>query len=780
MPAPPKEVPGGTPMIARFSSLKGLGVFLDYSHGADVPELLQYNLIYGFNGSGKTTLSRVLASLEAGAVHPALPVGGTFELDLTGGERVKNAANLDRLKDRVLVFNVDFVERSIQWKEGTVSPVFYIGKEQADTAKKVEAAQNDLKDLADERAKLQKESEKASKDFTAWKRDTARAIAENLGAARKYEAPTLVADFNQGSYGEADQLSQELVTSLLATITQQAALPPLPELALPAPGLGKLVAETRRMLETTLGELALAELKEHAQMVPWVKRGLEYHTQHQIQECLFCANPITQKRIEALQAALDNKLDQLNSDLANARATATQVRDTAVKAKALPSNNDLSPELRSEFAATAQRLIAGADSIIAAAESLVGLIGTKLAAPHTKVGHATLLTDESAQQLDGVILALVRELNSIIKRHNGYSAKFEAAKEDARKKIKRHHLARYQGSYNHHSRVTREKAEALEKASAKHADVTRQLEDLQRAVRRHGEAETRINELIQRYLGHKELKIQTLENGYQILRHGKPAPSSLSEGEKTAFALCYFLSTLDAEGRKRKNLIVVVDDPISSLDTRALHHAFGLIKSSLNGAGQMIIMTHNLHFMNEVKKWLKRKEKPDKGKTPTATFLYVEAKQDPQTGMRSASISRLPDLIRDYESEYHYLFHLAMRFLAGEDHYQYLMPNALRKLLEIFLAFKDPGPHGLEDKVKNITSDCKLDEASMIAVERLLQLESHADSLDDLIALSPMTLEETKAASTALFEMMKRSDETHFQRMSRLCRVKTASSEAAE
>lgn len=30
-----------------------------------------------------------------------------------------------------------------------------------------------------------------------------------------------------------------------------------------------------------------------------------------------------------------------------------------------------------------------------------------------------------------------------------------------------------------------------------------------------------------------------------------------------AIALCYFLSTLEAEGRQPKNLIVVVDDPIS-------------------------------------------------------------------------------------------------------------------------------------------------------------------------------------------------------------------------
>jgi wobble nucleotide-excising tRNase len=141
--------------------------------------------------------------------------------------------------------------------------------------------------------------------------------------------------------------------------------------------------------------------------------------------------------------------------------------------------------------------------------------------------------------------------------------------------------------------------------------------------------------MIHSYLGHKELEIGTLEDGYQLRRNGRPVTGSLSEGEKTAIALCYFLSTVEAEGRKRKDLIVVVDDPISSLDTKALNYAFSIIKAALSDVGQLIILTHNLHFMNETKKWLKKKTEKEVGKDKaTATLLFLDAVQDEGTETR--------------------------------------------------------------------------------------------------------------------------------------------------
>lgn len=172
--------------------------------------------------------------------------------------------------------------------------------------------------------------------------------------------------------------------------------------------------------------------------------------------------------------------------------------------------------------------------------------------------------------------------------------------------------------------------------------------------------------------------------------------------------------------------------------------------------------------MNETKKWLKKRAEEGK-----AALLYLRATQNAASDSRSASIVEMPKLIRDYESEYQYLFQLVFEYAKSSDAdspYLYVMPNAMRKVLEVFLAFRVPGPEGLSNKVDNLVAgQYGLDAASVRALDRLVQLESHADNLDDLITFSSMTIEETRAAAEALHELMKRVDKEHYDRLCRIC-----------
>ena len=58
----------------------------------------------------------------------------------------------------------------------------------------------------------------------------------------------------------------------------------------------------------------------------------------------------------------------------------------------------------------------------------------------------------------------------------------------------------------------------------------------------------------------------------------------------------------------------------------------------------------------------------------------------------------------------------------------------------------------------------------MKALDRLTQVESHSDNLDDLVGFSSMTLEESYEAAKALIEMMHTADPKHTDHMLRLCR----------
>jgi len=762
MPAPP--------IIRRVSSLKGLAVFRDYAPTADVPDLKQHNLIYGFNGSGKTTLSRVFASMEAGVVRSELPDGGQFEVELTNGTLINTTSALDALKGRLLVFNVDFIEDNLRWKDGTANPVFYLGKAQAELVKKLEETEAVISALEPKRTEAAKDHVRKENALTDHKRDAARLIAEQLSLGRRYDATNLVADYRHASYDDKLKLSDASLQQLRAIINQDAPLSKRDLVATTSFDLATLVRDVRQLLAMTLGAVALQELRQHERMLKWVKEGVDYHHEHDLSWCLFCGNELTAERMAALRQAIDDKFEQLTGNIAAAKLRSEQFRDRVGPMKsALPSVNDISKELQPKFTNAADNLRTSLTRGAEIADVLLLLLEKKAAAPNIRVDSSALPTEADSAQWDAAARTHVANLNAVIEAHNRAHDDFSQTQEAARKKLKEHFLADRQTEYRTlEAGVTTTKS-ALEELETRYRALMQEAEQIRQDMRQHGPAADKINRLIHSYLGHKELQIATLDTGYEIRRHGTPVSGSLSESEKTAISLCYFLSTLEAEGRQLKNLIVVVDDPISSLDTKALHYAFSLISNALDGASQLIILTHNLHFMNEVKKWLKKRF--EKG---TATLLFLDVVQDVRADTRASSIKIMPTFIREYDSEYQYLFHLVLRFVQspdGQTDYFYLMPNALRKLLDIFLAFKLPGSEGLSNKVAKIANAGHgLDPARVRALDRLVQLESHADNLDDLVTFSSMTIEETRDAAAALLTLIETLDKSHYDRLCHICR----------
>jgi hypothetical protein len=88
-----------------------------------------------------------------------------------------------------------------------------------------------------------------------------------------------------------------------------------------------------------------------------------------------------------------------------------------------------------------------------------------------------------------------------------------------------------------------------------------------------------------------------------------------------------------------------------------------------------------------------------------------------------------------------------------------MMPNVLRRVLEVFLAFRCPGNAPLTSKIEQLCkANPELDKDRIRALEPLTQVKSHSDSLDDLISFSSMTFEETKDATGALLVVMAQVD----------------------
>ena len=100
-------------------------------------------------------------------------------------------------------------------------------------------------------------------------------------------------------------------------------------------------------------------------------------------------------------------------------------------------------------------------------------------------------------------------------------------------------------------------------------------------------------------------------NQYQIMRpNGVIATDSLSEGEETFISFLYFVYMIRG-GLKTDNIgthkVIVVDDPICSLDSSILYVVSSLVreltdcaKKGINNIDQVFILTHNVYFHKEV------------------------------------------------------------------------------------------------------------------------------------------------------------------------------------
>ncbi len=754
-------------MIKKFKLIKGLGVFAECNDASEECEFKQLNLVYGFNGSGKTTLTRIFSSLEKGELCALLPAGGRFEIELYDGTLISNEKNLDALKQNIAVFNTDFVEDNFQWKVGSAKPVFYIGKDQAETGKALREAALKREPLQTKRNATEDAKGKADRAFASFKTNTGRAVGEQI-ADRNFNARNLDAEFAKGDRDATALLDEQRRKKLRTLILQDAPPPKVSELDA-FEGFREFAEQSRSCLSETVGTATLRELTDHPSMVGWVKTGQNYHRDNNLDDCLFCGNPVTPERMRALDAAIDDKFDRIAAETARlvVRGTDLQTKITSARAS-IPSRNDLAGD-QTTYDESVQSYKAALGDLLKALSPYENALSLKAQAPNTAVDFAACSDLDEAARIERVVLEALEAVNGCIATHNKAHDEFAQTQQDARNTLLGHYLAEARDEYR---RLEGEAADADKQANESRDafdELEKRIEELTQQLRNHGPAADVINALIKAYLRHGDIEIAAQDDGFQLRRHGQEIATNLSEGEKTAITLCYFLSSLGSDGRQIKDLIVIVDDPISSLDSKALNYAFSVLKGHVGTAKQLIILTHNVNFMNECRKWLKNKV--DKG---TGSLLFLDLKSS--SGVRQSQIVKLPTLLREYDSEYHYLFSLVLNFAksdGADNDYLFLMPNAMRKVADVFLAFKRPGSSGLAAKMEALGregNDIGIDAARLCAVDRLIQVESHGDSLDDLITFSSMTVEEAHDSAKALMELVEKIDGDHYKALCRQCR----------
>ena len=560
---------------------------------------------------------------------------------------------------------------------------------------------------------------------------------------------------------EDERNGKNLSESDLDALKKKKEATPLDKLALlefSYPGTQQLTDQVVALLRKTVVSAAIESLKNDQELSGWVKTGLAMHKKVHSSDCLFCGQPLPEGHIQELEAHFNDQYNAFIAEIESQSAVVKSAIDT-LKSCSAPNRLGLYEHLKSEFDSRCDNLSNEISGITGYLESLLTALKGKAQKPFQPI-------ERSFDVITGNV-GIIADLNAVISKHNQETNDFQSEINTARTSIEESLVAQSLADYKQKKNDVDVVIIALKVALDKTIPLKTDIREIQKDIEEHRRPADELNADICSYLGRDELTFEIEGSGYQISRNGTPA-KNLSEGEKTAIAFLYFLKSLGDKSFCLEDGVVVIDDPVSSLDSNSLFHAFGFMKDRTKDVGQLFILTHSHSFFRQVKNWFNHLPNQKKKDVNLRSGRFYMLTCNVNDSNRSASIIKLDSLLHEYESEYHYLFSLVYEAANSEEdaglQQNYHLPNVARRLLESFLAFRQPSKSG---ELRQQLDLINFDIAKKTRILRCLHTHSHAGQISDP-EHDPSILIETKQVLNDLLCLIQKDDDRHFDQMKAL------------
>ncbi|MCN3362458.1 AAA family ATPase [Escherichia coli] len=755
--------------------------------GNNVQNFKRLNILYGRNYSGKTTLSRIFRALETGRIpHNYVDPNFTIRGDKGDVTQVGLAGH----GYDVRVYNRDFVSDNLNFlvnqTDGEIKTFAIVGEKNKEIEDAITAIQTRLGSV-ESKAGLRHELEatKKERDRTKDNHKTAsdalegklRSHANNKIKQNRIYGPAV---YNIESIKKDIGLVKKPGFRALTTEEQAAKVNLLKQEALPdindtvsinlnIESISKEAEELLlRLIEPTL---PIQELLNETALQMWVKEGIPLHKDKR-DTCAFCRQNLPHdiwqvlgshfsKESSALESSIDSCLTSITTEIQAIPNFLTLTGDKFyAEEKILFENSKI--ELSEHLKDYMQDL-----------KALQAALDKRKNAIFQQVLMPVYIHNPTAIQ------QCVGDINALIVKNNDRTISLENDKSTARESLRLTDVASFIADItydNEFARIASLKSDANTANTAfteteaeifeQETEVTR-LQGQQKDERKGAE---RVNELLSHFFGHDGIELEAKDNventsvKFEVTRDGKSA-YNLSEGECSLIAFCYFMAKLEEPESKGKDLIIYIDDPISSLDGNHIFFMFSLIESliakpikNLDGTNsyrykQLFISTHNLDFL----KYLKKISLPNERNHGGCQHLIVERNGG------TSQISLMPSYLRDYITEFNYLFHQIYKCRnqvgANESHEPYYgFGNNLRKFLEAFLFFKFPHHDDKNDAFERIKKFFGEEDSTAIAlVNRLNNEFSHLESIPDR-GFKPVEIPEISKVANYVLDKIYASD----------------------
>lgn len=741
-------------MITKIKKLRKLGIFSDFAWDAGLRDFQRYNLVYGWNGSGKTTLTSLLAGISTGSVPGHLDL--EYEIEAEGGATVKNG---NPFSTKIRVFNRDYVASNVHTISGKAKPILILGEENKKVADEIAVDEASLQAKLVRLRELEKESQEAVSRKDKLFSDIAKTIGLNTSglATRNYRKPDAEKDFDLLS--AKSLLTDESVKSNVLEL-QQKEMPDVAVLRTPRLSLGAeekdisdffslLASSSQALCLQTVESMLLDRLKQNADLSSWVESGIDLHQKHESKKCEFCDQEVPPARLKVLAAHFSDSDRKLKTEI-DKNVTMLRTAESAVVGLKTVDKANLYEDLRSTYQ------IAG-DALESAKKAVLNQITSVISTLELKKSQATEPVSIAATLDAARLVAGLNAVNELVKSHNLKTLNFKTSKDNARKKLELHYLSTIYDEV----RLLRQKVsdikdqiEAISTGDKKIVgdvgtkELTERIGTNRAKISSSHKGCHEINEALKTFLNRNELQFEVEGEGYALKRAKSPA-SNLSEGERTALGFVHFVIHLKDSEFDPATGIIVVDDPVSSLDANSTFQAFAFLKNAVKDAKQVFLLTHNFDFLRLLINWVKYSKQK--------YSYYMIRNEFDAAGHRRASIQALDKLLQEHESEYHYLFKLLHTFQSdGTIESVYNVPNIARKVLDTFLMFRVPNGENNYAKLESLRPH--FDHNKLTAIYKFTNDQSHITGK----GFDPSLVQETQNNVKYLLEMIEKVFPEHY------------------
>lgn len=742
-------------MIRYFDKIENLGVFAKYAKPPDMVPFAKFNLIYGLNGSGKTTLSRFFHDLNTGTAAGFTDL--KYKISTEEGPFTQGKAYTRSIR----VFNSEYVEANIGELEGTLNPIFVIGEENKtlvgiveDDEKALQKSESSHAAKLAERGQLDKRRGKIFTEIASeitehttgtktrtYRKNNAEAAFAALTDPKVLSTEDLATASKSMKQPAMDKQKPISFGNVDLRISNQSDVPYFTALQ----ALEKYISE---IVQTSATSIAIQRLVKNPEIARWVEQGVSIHDHTNGDTCEYCQQAIPRERTQALASHFNDSDRKLKEELEQSLQDLEAMRQN-LQRFAPPAKSSFYAELQEPFSTAKEQFASLKLSLLNHLVELSKILNTKLAS-RTESYKVELPEFDTKPHLDALQVA-----NDLIDQHNAQTDKFDQRLQATRNKIEKHFL----------SRIVKQVADVDVEIEAVDATIklltdgdtdkgilgiealTKRIAENRLKIANSHQAAEDLSKKLASFLGRDDLRFEPEGEGYRIMRFGRAA-KRLSEGEKTAITFLYFVVGLQDRDFDLAEGIVVIDDPISSLDSSSVYQAFSFLKNAVRDARQIFLLTHNFEFLKLLLDWISRAKKTDK----TCWMLHCTTTGGTQ---RETELKPLDKILLENKNEFTYLFKILTEFESdGTVSNAYPIPNIARKVLETFLEQHSTG-NSFYRKLENL----KYDETKKSALYKYTNDLSHPT----LSGLDPALVGETQTNVKHLLEMIEAVAPVHHQ-----------------